>query len=127
MGKILYREIRRSHLLALLIDKKFKPIHDRISNPAVAAVIRGIESPPERQQAAKVFLEFFRLLHYLEYADPERIAEESLKNAILVFSLITSETRVLLGYLERRVLRAWSPARRSTSSTTRSSTACPSS
>ena len=36
VGKILYREIRRSHLLALLIDKKFKPIHDRITNHAVA-------------------------------------------------------------------------------------------
>ena len=41
VGTILYREVRRSHLLALLIDKKFKPIHDRIRNPAVAAVIRG--------------------------------------------------------------------------------------
>ena len=36
VGKILYREVRRSHLLALLIDKKFKPIHDRITNPAIA-------------------------------------------------------------------------------------------
>src|SRR6266571_4280954 len=35
VGTILYREVRRSHLLALLIDKKFKPIHDRIKNPAV--------------------------------------------------------------------------------------------
>ena len=68
---MLYREIRRSHLLALLIDKKFKPIHDRIRNPTVAAVIRGIDrTRSERKQAAKVFLEFFRLLHYLEYADP---------------------------------------------------------
>src|SRR6266508_1227678 len=44
VGKILYREVRRSHLLALLIDKKFKPIHDRISNHAVAAVVRRIQS-----------------------------------------------------------------------------------
>jgi hypothetical protein len=110
VGKILYREIRRSHLLALLIDKKFKPIHDRINNPVIAAVIRSIEDPVARRQAAKVFLELFRLLHYLEYADPDRTPEENLKNAILVFSLITSETRVLLGYLERRVLKGLDPA-----------------
>ena len=42
VGKMIYREIRRSNLLALLIDKKFKPIHDRITNPAIAAVVRGI-------------------------------------------------------------------------------------
>jgi len=109
MGKILYREIRRSHLLALLVDKKFKPIHDRINNPVIAAVIRSIDDNITRRQSAKVFLELFRLLHYLEYADPARTAEDNLKNAILVFSLITSETRVLLGYLERRVIRGLEP------------------
>jgi hypothetical protein len=108
VGKILYREVRRSHLLALLIDKKFKPIHDRMASHSIAALIRRIESPAERKHAAKVFLEFFRLLHYLDYADPTR-ADEELKNTILVFSLITSETRLLLGHLERRVLRSLDP------------------
>jgi hypothetical protein len=105
IGKLIFREMRRSELLALLIDKKFKPIHDRITNPAIAATIRRIERPLERKQAAKVFLEFFRLLHYLEYADPQRVDEGSLKNTVLLFSLITSETRLLLTYLERRVLK----------------------
>ncbi len=48
VGKILYREIRRSHLIALLIDKKFKPIHDRIQNAAIAAIVRRIDNPIER-------------------------------------------------------------------------------
>lgn len=109
VGKILYREIRRSHLIALLIDKKFKPVHDRISNPAIAAIVRRIENPIQRKHAAKVFLEFFRLLHYLRYADPERLEGEGLKSTILVFALITSETRLLLTYLERRVLKSLEP------------------
>ncbi len=110
VGRMLYREIRRSHLLALLIDKKFKPVHDRIANPAIAALVRAIPQPLERKQAAKVFLELFRLLHYLQYADPDRIEDDSLKSTILVFSLLTSETRLLLGYLERRVLKGLDPA-----------------
>jgi hypothetical protein len=105
VGKILYREIRRSHLLALLIDKKFKPIHDRVHNPAVAAVIRNIDNPQDRRPAAKVFLELFRLLHYLEYTDPDQVDEDELKNTILIFSLITSETRQLLSYIEKRAMR----------------------
>jgi hypothetical protein len=105
VGTILYREVRRSHVLALLIDKKFKPIHDRIRNPAVATVIRKIENPVERKQAAKVFLEFFRLLHYLDHTDPERLDEDGLRNTILIFSLINSEARGLLTYVEKRVLR----------------------
>ena len=105
VGKILYREVRRSDLVALLIDKKFKPVHDRIRNRAVSRIIRGIADPLERRQAAKVFLELFRLLHYLEYADPARLPEEELRDTILLFALVVSETRLLLAYIERRVLK----------------------
>lgn len=109
VGRTLYREVRRSPLLAFLIDKKFKPLHDRISHPDLARAIRGLEDAEARRQAARVFLEFFRLLHYLEYADPARNDEESLKNTVLIFSLITSETRLLLTYLERRAMKVLPP------------------
>lgn len=105
VGKIVYREVRRSDLLALLIDKKFKPVHDRIGNRAVSQIIRKIEDPSERRQAAKVFLELFRLLHYLEYTDPARRPEEELRDTILIFALVVSETRLLLSYIERRVIK----------------------
>jgi hypothetical protein len=105
VGKIVYREVRRSDLLALLIDKKFKPVHDRIGNRAVIRLIRTIPDPVERRQAAKVFLELFRLLHYLEYTDPTRLPEEQLRDTILIFALVVSESRLLLSYIERRVLK----------------------
>ncbi len=105
VGKIVYREVRRSDLLALLIDKKFKPVHDRIGNRMVSKIIRGIPDTSERRQAARVFLELFRLLHYLEYTDPARLPEEELRDTILVFALVVSETRLLLAYIEKRVLK----------------------
>jgi hypothetical protein len=105
VGKIVYREVRRSDLVAMLIDKKFKPVHDRIRNRPVSRLIRGIPDPGERRQAAKVFLELFRLLHYLEYTDPARLGEEQLRDTILLFALVVSETRLLLSYVEKRVLR----------------------
>jgi hypothetical protein len=105
VGRILFREVRRSDLVAMLIDKKWKPVHDRIRNRPVSRVIRGIPDPAERRQAAKVFLEFFRLLHYLEYADPARLGEEELRDSVLLFSLVVSETRLLLAYVDKRVLR----------------------
>ena len=111
VGRVLYREIRRSHLIALLIDKKFKPIHDRITNPTIAAIVRRVDDVFERKQAARIFLELFRLLHYLTYTDPSALEEASLKNTILIFSLITSETRLLLNYIERRVLKTIPPER----------------
>jgi hypothetical protein len=109
VGRIVYREVRRSDLVAMIIDKKFKPVHDRIRNRRVSRVIRGIADPLERRQAAKVFLELFRLLHYLEYTDPERLPEEELRDTILPFALIVSETRLLLSYIEKRVLKGRDP------------------
>lgn len=105
VGKILYREVRRSDLVALIIDKKFKPVHDRIRNRRISRLIRGIQDPVAKRQAAKVFLELFRLLHYLEYTDPERLPEAQLRDTVLPFALITSETRLLLAYIERRILK----------------------
>lgn len=103
VGRVIYRELRRSDLLALLLDKKFKPIHDRIRNPTVVATIR-MAGESDRKHVAKVLLEFFRLLRYLAHASPERVAEEDLKSSILVFSLVTAEARQLLSYLEHSVL-----------------------
>jgi hypothetical protein len=105
VGKMLYREVRRGHLLALLLDSKFKPMHDKVDNQAIAGVIRGIPEPLVKKQAAKVFLEFFRMLHYLEFADPAHATEDGLRSSILVFSLITSEMRLLLTYIEKRALK----------------------
>lgn len=104
VGKILHREIRRSDLIAMIIDKKFKPVHDRIRNPAIRGLIQGIADPHEKRQAAKVFLELFRLLHYLEFTDPDRLEEETLRDTLLPFALITSESRLLLSYIDRRIL-----------------------
>jgi hypothetical protein len=109
VGKILYREVRRSDLVAMIIDKKFKPVHDRIRNPAIGELIRDIPDPTERRQAAKIFLELFRLLHYLEFTDPDRLSEDSLRDTLLPFALITSETRFLLSYIDRRVLKGRDP------------------
>ena len=105
VGKILYREVRRSDLVAMIIDKKFKPVHDRVGNRRIARLIRGIQDPVDQRQAAKVFLELFRLLHYLEYTDPALVPEGQLRDTILPFALITSETRLLLGYVEKRILK----------------------
>ncbi len=105
VGKILYREVRRSDLVAMIIDKKFKPVHDRIRNRRISRLIRGIPDGAGRRQAAKVFLELFRLLHYLEFTDPTRLPEGQLRDTILPFALVTSEARLLLSYIEKRVLK----------------------
>jgi hypothetical protein len=108
VGRLIHREVRRSDLITLVIDKKFKPVHDRITNRAITATIREAD-PRERKHVARVLLELLRLLRYLDYAAPERFGHEDPKKVLLIFSLISSELRLLLLYLERRVLPTMDP------------------
>ena len=129
VGKILYREVRRSDLVAMIIDKKFKPVHDRIRNPAVSRSSSArSRTRCERRQAAKVFLELFRLLHYLEFTDPDAAARGG--PARHDPAVRPHHLRDAAAALLHRAAGAEGPgprAARSTRSTTPSSTACPSS
>jgi hypothetical protein len=101
VGRLIYREIRRNDYLSLLMDKRFKPLYDRISAEPIAELIRQIEDRDRRRLIANIFLQFFRLLHYLEYADPRRRHLDELRTAVLIFSLVASETRSLVDYIQK--------------------------
>ena len=101
IGRLIYREIRRDEHLSLLMDKKFKPAYDRIPSDAVSELIYRIEDKEVRRLVAKAFLEFFRLLHYLEFANPKNRKPAELRMTVLIFSLITSEARTMLDVIQR--------------------------
>jgi len=101
VGRLIYREIRRDEHLALLMDKKFNPAYNRIWSERASEIIHRIEDKDTRRLLARVFLEFFRLLHYLDFADPKNRRVDELRMTVLIFSLITSEARTLLDSVQR--------------------------
>ena len=101
IGRLIYREIRRNDYLSLIMDRKFKPEYDRISAEPIAEVMQRIDDRARRRLIANIFLQFFRLLHYLEYADPRRRHLDELRTSVLIFSLVASETRTLVDYIQR--------------------------
>jgi hypothetical protein len=106
VGRIFSRELRRNPPLAALLDKKFKPMFDRVTSSEIAGLIRGLGDPNERNPVARVFLELFRMLKYLDFADPDGLPDERVKTAACVFSLVISEARQLVTYIEKRALVA---------------------
>lgn len=105
IGKIINREIKRCRYIDLLIAYKFKPQFDRIENHRLAAIIKGITHDQLRQDVAKIFLELFRLLRYLNFIAEDLEKDKPLKNSLLIFSLINSEVRLLLEFIENKVLK----------------------
>ena len=105
IGKIVNREIKRCRYIDLLIAYKFKPQFDRIENHKLAAIIKGVTSDQLRQDTAKILLELFRLLRYLHFIAEDLEKDKPLKNSLLIFSLINSEVRLLLEFIESKVLK----------------------
>ena len=106
IGKIVNREIKRCRYIDLLIAYKFKPQFDRIENHKLAAIIKGVTSDQLRQDTAKILLELFRLLRYLHFIAKGGVEKDKpLKNSLLIFSLINSEVRLLLEFIESKVLK----------------------
>lgn len=110
IGRLIYREIRRNDYLCLLMDMKFKPAYDRISAEPISDVMQRIDDRDRRRLVGNIFLQFFRQLHYLEYADPRRRHLNDLRTSVLIFSLVASETRALVEYIQQEQERLGSEA-----------------
>jgi len=105
MGKLINREIKQCRYLEMLVAYKFKVYYDRVENPAIAALVKRVRHEALRQDLAKVFLELFRLLRYLECIERDLSRDQPLKHSLLVFSLVNSELRQLFDFIETRICR----------------------
>jgi hypothetical protein len=103
-GKLINREIKRCRYIELLLAHKFKPQYDRIDHQEITAIIKSLKDPSLRQAVAKVFLEVFRLLRYLGFIEADLRDDRPLKRALLIFALINSEARLLLDFIENKLL-----------------------
>jgi len=105
MGKLINREIRQCRYLEMLVTYKFKVHYDRVENPAIAALVKRVPHEGLRQDLAKIFLELFRLLRYLDFIERDLGCDRPLKHSLLVFSLVNSELRQLFDFIETRICR----------------------
>ncbi len=99
IGRVIYREIRRNDYLSLLMEKKFKLAYDRITAEPIANLMRSLDNRDQKRLVGNVFLQFFRQLHYLEYADPRRRHLDEMRTSVLIFSLVAAESRALVEYI----------------------------
>jgi hypothetical protein len=105
MGKLTNREIKQCRYIEMLVAYKFKVQYDRVENPTIAALIKRLHHEGLRQDLAKVFLELFRLLRYLEFIEKDLRQDRPLKYSLLVFSLVNSELRMLFDFIETRICK----------------------
>lgn len=103
LGKLISRENRRCYYINLLLSYRFKST-DRIENQHLVTLINSIDNEIVRQEIAKVLIEFFRLLKYLDFISSDLNQDRPLKNCLPIFTLIRTEAYGLIQFMDKTLL-----------------------
>ncbi len=103
---VAHREVSRSAYFNPLNALEFRPEFDRITNPRVLELMRGVGGEHARRLVALSFLSLFRMLRYLTLCETAARDESSSRRmagvVYLVMSVLRSDARALTGYLRQR-------------------------
>jgi hypothetical protein len=102
--KIISREINKNQSLRVLKDINFNPPYDKITNEKITLIVKDIHPQSLRVDVAKIFLELFRLLHYLDFIILSENSVDLLKRSLPIFSLFRLEIDILFNFLNARFI-----------------------
>ncbi len=103
LGQIITRNIMINKYFNPFIYKGFSPLYDKITNPAINRVVKNITDPQLKRVVSILILTFNRFLHYLRYINMDEKSLELLRKNIVIFTLINSELKSFLIFLEKNV------------------------
>jgi hypothetical protein len=100
LGSLTSHAIVQSKFFNPITMVEFRPEFDQVANRVVKRAVRGIADQATRHSISVVILAFYRLLHYLGFIDQTSDDNARLKQSLIIFALINSEARHLIGFLE---------------------------
>ncbi len=103
LGQLITRNIMINKYFNPFIYRGFSPIYDKITNPAINKVVKGIKDSDLKKSASLLILTFNRFLHYLRYVNMDEKSLDLLRKNIVIFTLINSELNHLLKLLEKSI------------------------
>lgn len=98
-GRFITKEIR-NNIYFNPFKKRFNPTVDRITNPTITRVIKGIDDKKLQKEMSVNFLYLFRFLRYLKYVGSSSRHAKTLSISILILILIRSEINSLRNYMD---------------------------
>lgn len=102
-GQMACRAVAGNRFFNPMAGDHFHPSQDRMRNAAVARIVRQIADKDLRKEVSIALLALFRLTRYLDLVDVESEKRDDLRNALLIFSLVHSESRALVQFFEKEI------------------------
>ncbi len=101
--QLISREIAGNRFFNPFKAAGFAPHYDVIKSPRFTRLARSISDPVLKKHLSIVFLMMFKLLRYLSFIDPEKRDIAKLKDTLLIFALVNSESSLLVDVLENEM------------------------
>ena len=105
LGRSLRRDLKGCRYVDMLLSQRFRVQYDRIQNPVLSTVMRGIAEEKIRRDIALTLLYLFRLLRYLKLIAHEMNGERPVRHLLVVFSLVHEDMEHLSDFLKSRFLK----------------------
>jgi hypothetical protein len=103
LGSLISREIATNRYFNPMDTISFRPEYDRVGHKRIARIVKSIPDPEIRKNFSIVVLAFFRLLHYTDFINPDNHHLERLRDSLLFFALINSESKHLTDFMEKNL------------------------
>jgi len=103
LEQLISREIAANRFFNPFKAAGFAPHYDVIKSPRFTRLARGIPDSRLKRHLSVIFLLMFKLLRYLSFISPEEKEGDKLKDSLLIFALIHSETLMLVDLIEREM------------------------
>jgi len=100
LGSLTSHAIVQSRFFNPTIFVEFRPEYDQVANRIVKRAVKSIPDAAARRLVSVTILAFYRLMHYLGFIDQTTDDLARLKQSLIIFSLVNSEARHLISFLE---------------------------
>jgi len=104
VGRIVVGTLKQDPNMGVLFRENLRPVLDRASKQSLSRVLLSVAEPAQKGALAALFVELFKGLRYTELIKDAIASPASAKRALLVFSLVKSQTENLCQFVKRRLL-----------------------
>lgn len=104
LGRIVVGTLKADPNVGVLFRENLRPVLDRESKQSLARVLAGVTDATQKSALAALFVELFKGLRYTERIRQTIESPATVKRALLVFSLIKSQSAGLSEFIRRRLL-----------------------
>lgn len=99
--QMISREIAANRYFNPFRAAGFAPHYDVIRSAKLSRLIRNIQPAEAKKHFSLLFLLLYKLLKYLHFVEIEQLDLDRLKNSLLIFALVNSESHLLVDLLEQ--------------------------